>query len=284
MLNAFVEYLQSERRYSPRTVERYACDITDFFHHLGVSAEEFQPALVSVDNVRNWIVHQSETEHLAPQTINGKVSAVRMFFRWMNRSGMVERNPLRKILALRTPKRLPDWIPKQKMSVVIDHVLEQCVSADPAERQKAIILLLLYSSGIRLAELMSLTHESFSDDFRTLRVTGKGDKERIVPLPDVASEILKKYFVPLTSRTEVYNAVHEELSLLGVQGKRSPHVIRHTFATHLLDEGADMREIQELLGHSSLAATQVYTHNSIAAMKKIYNTAHPRGREEKEKL
>ncbi len=277
-ISLFLAYLAAERRYSPLTVSGYARDIERFLAHLGIAPDDFRPALVAADDIRSWIVSMGETEKLAPKTINRKISAVRSLFRWLRSTGAIERDPFLKIRSLRTPKRLPVWIPERQMEGVVDRVLELCDSADEDERTDATILLLFYSSGIRLAELVGLTRESFSDDFRTLRVVGKGGKERIVPLPEKTGAILQKNFVPLTSRARAYHAVHSGLEMMGVTGKKSPHVLRHTFATHLLDSGADMRQIQELLGHSSLAATQVYTHNSVAALKKVYNQAHPRAK------
>ncbi len=223
--------------------------------------------------------------------------SVRSLFRWLRATGVVEKNPFLKIPMLRTPTRLPVWIPEKKMGEITARLVEECSSDDPVKRRNALIILLFYSCGIRLAELCGIDAGDISDDFRSLRVHGKGDKTRIVPLPETTSEILKRHTDEISaskiwkraekplfltekgeaiSRAAVYGVVREGLEAMGVQGKRSPHVLRHTFATHLLDNGADMREIQELLGHSSLAATQVYTHNSIARLKKVYKGAHPR--------
>ncbi len=299
MIEAFATYLEAERRYSSATVSSYRRDVEDFVAHLGIEdPRDFRPALVTTDDIRSWIVSLSEERRLSPATINRTLSAVRSFFRWMRASGVVEGDPFRGIRTLRAPKRLPVWIPEKKMGEVTGHLLEQCASDDPAVRQGALIVLLFYSCGIRLAELTGIDAGDISDDFLSLRVHGKGDKTRIVPLPATTAEILKRHVSEIfhrkiwisprkplfltekgepLSRTAIYNIVRAELETMGVQGKRSPHVLRHTFATHLLDSGADMREIQELLGHTSLAATQVYTHNSIARLKRVYRGAHPRG-------
>jgi integrase/recombinase XerC len=297
MIDAFITYLEAERRYSPLTVRNYHRDVTDFIKFLGVESADFRPAAVSVDDIREWIVSMSESGSLSPASINRALASVRSFFRWMHSQGIIETNPCLKIGNLKTSKRLPVWVPEVKMDEVTEDLLRRCDSVDLWERRDAIIVLLLYSCGIRLAELISMEVSDVASDFSSIRVTGKGDKQRVVPLPEVTGVILKRYIGEISelniwkdgrkvlfltvkgaaiSRTAVYRIVRGELERMGVQGKRSPHVLRHTFATHLLDSGADMREIQELLGHSSLGATQVYTHNSIARLKKVYETAHPR--------
>ena len=298
MLDAFTTYLEAERRYSPYTVGNYRRDVEEFIAHLGIADEgDFRPALVSTDDIRSWIVALSDSRRLSPVTVNAKLSSVRSLFRWLRATGVIEKDPCFGVPRLRTPKRLPVWIPEKQMEEITAHLFEQCSSDDPAERRGALIVLLFYSCGVRLAELVGLRAGDIAGDFRSLRVHGKGDKTRIVPLPEAVAGILKRHVdeiyaseiwnydkKPLfltekggaLSRVAIYGIVRGELEAMGVQGKRSPHVLRHTFATHLLDGGADMREIQELLGHTSLAATQVYTHNSIARLKKVYEGAHPR--------
>ncbi len=271
LLSSFVSYLRAEKRYSAFTARNYRHDVAEFIDHL--AADEFHPNLVTTDDVRSWIVSLSEDGKLSPSTINGKVTAVRSFFRWLRATGVVEKNIFLKIPRLKTSKRLPVWIPEAKMSEIVDYLLSK-------GDKNSVILLLLYSCGIRLAELVGIKEGDIGEGCSFVKVHGKGGKDRIVPLPEVTARALREYidnngWEP-PSRTEVYRAVRRELELMGVQGKRSPHVLRHTFATHLLDHGADIREIQELLGHTSLAATQVYTHNSIAALKKAYKGAHPR--------
>ena len=298
MIDGFVTYLEAERRYSPHTVRNYRHDVEEFVASLSLDDPgDFRPALVSADDVRSWIMSLSDEKKLSPASINYKLSSLRSFFRWLRAAGVVEVDPLHGIRSLRTPKRLPVWIPGKKMDEIVPHLLEECRSADRSERQGALIVLLFYSCGMRLAELTGLDAGDISGDFRSMRVHGKGDKTRVVPLPEPTAEILKHHVDEISaseiwksgkkplfltekgeplSRAAIYGAVKVGLERLGVQGKRSPHVLRHTFATHLLDAGADMREIQELLGHTSLAATQVYTHNSIARLKKVYASAHPR--------
>jgi integrase/recombinase XerC len=297
MLDAFTTYLEAEKRYSHLTVDAYRRDIEEFFEHLGVAREDFRPALVTADDIRSWIVSLSDERKLSPTSINRMISSVRSLFRWLRATGVIDKDPCFGIQRLRAPKRLPVWIPEKKMEEITAHLFERCSSDDLIARRNALIVLLFYSCGIRLAELTGMEAGDIADDFRSIRVHGKGDKTRIVPLPETTAEILKRHVDEISaskiwqsdkkalfltekgeavSRSAIYGIVRDELEAMGVQGKRSPHVLRHTFATHLLDGGADMREIQELMGHTSLAATQVYTHNSIARLKKVYAGAHPR--------
>ena len=304
MIDAFITYLEAERRYSPGTVHNYRRDVEEFITHLGIDdPADFRPALVSADDIRSWIVEMSDGRRLSPGSVNRAVSSLRSLFRWLRAGGVVERDPFLKIPMLRAPKRLPVWIPETKMGEITARLLEQCAGGDPVEKRNALIVLLFYSCGIRLAELAGVGVDDIADDGMSLRVHGKGDKTRVVPLPAQTAELIKSHISefsghkictspkktlfltekaePLT-REAIYRIVRAELERQGVQGKRSPHVLRHTFATHLLDGGADMREIQELLGHTSLAATQVYTHNSIARLKGVYAGAHPRGKKNEE--
>ena len=297
MLDDFLTYLRAERRYSERTVEAYAADLSDFTTYLGADNDSFDPLLVSTDDVREWIVSMSDEKHLSATSINRKISALKSLFRWMRAVGKIKTNPMLKIYTLKTSHRLPVWITEGGMKRIVDGLLEDFRSEDFVRRRNAVIMLLFYSCGIRLAELIALTVDDLSPDCSTLKVTGKGDKQRMIPVPRLTALILREYIDQITSmniwktdekilfltvkgdpvsRTSVYVLVRSELEKMGIQGKKSPHVLRHTFATHLMNDGADMREIQELLGHSSLNATQVYTHNSISALKKIYRTAHPR--------
>jgi integrase/recombinase XerC len=290
--------MEAEKRYSPGTVQNYRRDIEEFTAWLKLERPgDLRPAMVTADDIRAWIVSLSDRRHLSPASINREVSSLRSFFRWLRATGVVDKDPFARIRALRTPKRLPVWIPEKKMGEITAHLIEKCAGSDAVDRRDALVVLLFYSCGIRLAELTGIETDDFADDFRSLRVHGKGDKTRIVPLPEPTAELIKRHICEISaleiwrsnkkplfltekgeplSRAAIYHIVRTELEGMGVQGKRSPHVLRHTFATHLLDGGADMREIQDLLGHTSLAATQVYTHNSIAQMKKVYAGAHPR--------
>ena len=263
MIADFVRYLEAERRYSPLTVRNYRHDVEQFLAWLGVDDARFEPQRITTDDIREWILYRTDVVHPIP--------------------------------SLRTSQRLPAFVPESRMNGIVSEC--ECDSEDFVRERNSLIILLLYTCGLRLAELVGIDRDDFSADFSSLRIRGKGDKERIVPMLEFVREKILHYIglierqnicissekaLFLThkgkriSRTAVYRTVQEELDRAGVQGKKSPHVLRHTFATHLLNGGADMREIQELLGHASLQATQVYTHNSIAGLREIYAKAHPR--------
>lgn len=300
LLNEFIRYLEAERRYSPLTIRNYRHDVAQLLAWLDIDDTAESLRRVSTDDIREWILHRTEEAHLGAASMNREVSSLRSFFRWLLSRGIVERNVVQPVAALRTSRRLPVFIPESRMGGIVRDC-EFDTDRFLGERN-SLILLMLYGCGLRLAELMGINRDDFSDNYTTLRVRGKGDKERQVPI----LEFLRKkilYYLDLIerqnickssekalfltqkgkriSRITVYRIVKEELGRGGVQGKKSPHVLRHTFATHLLNGGADMREIQELLGHASLQATQVYTHNSIARLREAYAKAHPREKEGK---
>ncbi len=300
LLNEFIRYLEAERRYSPLTIRNYRHDVAQLLAWLDIDDTAESLRRVSTDDIREWILHRTEEAHLGAASMNREVSSLRSFFRWLLSRGIVERNVVQPVAALRTSRRLPVFIPESRMGGIVRDC-EFDTDRFLGERN-SLILLMLYGCGLRLAELVGINRDDFSDNYTTLRVRGKGDKERQVPILEFLREKILYYLdlierqnickssekaLFLTqkgkriSRITVYRIVKEELGRGGVQGKKSPHVLRHTFATHLLNGGADMREIQELLGHASLQATQVYTHNSIARLREAYAKAHPREKEGK---
>ena len=301
-MDEFLTYLRAERRYSELTVKAYGDDIRRFARFCTRDgAEPFDPARVTADDLRAWIVSLGGTEKMAARGINRKISSVKAYFRYLRKQRIVESDLFAHITALKTPQRLPSFVEESRMQRIVASLMQP--SDDFSTERDAVVVLLFYATGIRLAELTGIRTEDFSDGYRTLKVRGKGDKERIVPVIEPVAARVRHYrelieaqnickngnnFLILTQqgkpigRSEVYNAVHEVLKGAGVQGKSSPHVLRHTFATHLLNHGADIRVIQELLGHASLETTQVYTHNSIEKLKEIYNHAHPRAKKDKE--
>ncbi len=295
MLDRFIRYLEAERRYSPLTVRNYRRDIERFFGWLGFDAAKDDPHRITTDDLREWIVYRTEHDRVNARSMNREISSLRALFRWLQSKALVDRNIVKPIASLRTSRRLPAFVPESRMATVVEH----CEAADDdfVHERDALILLLFYTCGLRLAELVAANRTDFAEDYSTLRVHGKGDKERIVPVLEFVREKILTYMAAIErqnicnsaekalfltqrgrriSRSTVYRIVGRELSEAGVQGKKSPHVLRHTFATHLLNGGADMREIQELLGHASLQSTQVYTHNSIARLQEVYAKAHPR--------
>ncbi len=296
MLADFIRYLEAERRYSPLTVRNYRHDIEQFMAWCDADDSHFDPRTVSVDDLREWILFRTEQGKLGAASMNRELSSLRSLFRWLLRTGAIEKDVTQKICSLRTPQRLPVFVPESRMSPLVAECEEE--SSDFITERNQLIILMLYACGLRLAELIGINRDDFSADYNSLRIRGKGDKTRILPVMEFVREKIFCYLEQIErqnfckseekalfltckgeriSRTAVYRTVQRALDAAGVQGKKSPHVLRHTFATHLLNGGADMREIQELLGHASLQATQVYTHNSIAKLREVYTKAHPRG-------
>lgn len=295
MLTEFIRYLTAERRYSPLTVRNYRHDVEQFLAWLDCDESRFDPRSVTTEQIREWIIFRTEEGKLSAGSMNREVASLRAFFRWLLRTGAVEKDIFRMISTLKTSRRLPAFVPESRMTTIVSECGPD--SEDFLTERNSLIVLMFYTCGLRLAELVGIDRGDFSADYTSLRIRGKGDKQRMVPILEFLREKILHYLglierqnicissekaLFLThkgkriSRSVVYRTVQEELTRAGVQGKKSPHVLRHTFATHLLNGGADMREIQELLGHASLQATQVYTHNSIARLREIYAKAHPR--------
>lgn len=300
MLTEFIRYLTAERRYSPLTVRNYRHDVGQFLAWLDFDEEHSDPRSITTDQVREWILHRSEEGRLGAASMNREVASLRAFFRWLHRTGAIEKDICKPIPSLRTSRRLPAFVPESRMAGIVGDC--ETEGDDFTTARNALIILMLYTCGLRLAELVGIDRGDFSANYASLRVRGKGDKQRVVPILEFVREKILSYLDLIArqnicisaekalflthkgkriSRSAVYRTVQEELTRAGVQGKKSPHVLRHTFATHLLNGGADMREIQELLGHASLQATQVYTHNSIARLREIYAKAHPREKDGK---
>lgn len=301
-LARFEEYIRAERRFSEGTVSNYLRDCGEFIAWCGYTPETFRPEEVTEEEFGEWRMllakgnKKSKTAPLKPSTINTKTASVRAFYAWMERNEIIEDNPLKNTSVMKTPTRLPAYITEEKMGGIMEYLLGAQRSDIYEERRDALLVLLLYCTGLRLAEITALTRESFSHLWDEVRVLGKGRKERIVPIVSTLQPLLENFHqftrqnictsgenvlfltskgAPM-SRYQIERAVQKLLASHGVEGKHSPHVLRHTFATLLLERGADIREIQALLGHSSLSTTQVYTHNSIARLKEVYRSAHPR--------
>lgn len=313
LIDKFLTYLRGERRYSEHTIEAYARDLSQFAEFVvgritnndvsdAVTGDLFVPSAVTTDDIRAWIIDLS-SKGLSPASINRKTSSLRSFYKYLRKIGVVTTNLFLGIEPRKEPSRLPSFVQETKMTDVLKNLEIGFASDSFAVRRNALLVLLLYTTGLRLAEIRGARLGDFTNGYSELRVLGKGNKERIVPVIEYTRRRIIEYIEDLKARkfcispdlsllltekgkpvprSEIYRIVREELEAAGVQGKCSPHVLRHTFATHMLDGGADIRVIQELLGHSSLAATQVYTHNSIAKLKEAYNSAHPRARKKGE--
>ena len=293
----FLTVLELERRYSLHTVGSYRGDIYAFLEWCGIEAEEFDPEAFKHYDINDWAVYLFEKRGLKATSVNRSLASLRSFWKWMLKQKYTSHDIVSNIKQFKTPKRLPTYVPETRMDNVLVGLREDIASGDNERLRDAVILLLLYTCGLRLSELVEANIDDLSSDFSTIRVRGKGNKVRIQPIVKSVADLLKKYFSQNSSqnicttekkalilskkgerinRRAVQRIVERKLKCYGIQGKTSPHVLRHTFATHLLNDGADLREIQELLGHSALRTTQVYTHTNIESLKEVYHKAHPR--------
>ena len=251
---------------------------------------------MTAEDIREWIIHRMDEDKISAASMNRELSSLRSLFRYLRRENRITQDIFSRITTLRTPRKLPSFVPESRMEPLLDRLQACSTEGDFREQRNALIIALFYSCGIRLAELQGIRLGDFAADYTSLHIRGKGDKHRLIPiLPELASRvrahidrlremglatasdsplIVSTNGKPL-SRSTIQRVVESELKGAQVQGKRSPHVLRHTFATHLLNKEADMRDIQELMGHSSLRTTQCYTHNSIAQLQEVYEKAHP---------
>ena len=300
LLDEFILWLEAERRYSPLTVRNYRRDVDDFIAFCGATRDNFNPNDIRRVDIEEWMVHLGDERKLKVTSVNRTMASLRTFWRWMLAHGHVNKDLLKGLRQYKAPRRLPTFVPDSRMEDVVAELREDIASEEFERLRDALIILLIYTAGLRLSELVEANMCDVSADYATLRVMGKGRKERIQPLLGSLGALLEKYFIQISSqnictaqkkalilskkgerisRRTVERIVDRKLKGVGVQGKTSPHVLRHTFATRVLNEGGDLREIQELLGHSSLKATQVYTHLDIERLKHAYAMAHPRERE-----
>lgn len=300
LIDEFILWLEAERRYSPLTVRNYRRDVDDFIAFCGATRDNFNPNDIRRVDIEEWMVYLGDKRKLKVTSVNRTMASLRTFWRWMLAHGHVNKDLLKGLRQYKAPRRLPTFVPDSRMEDVVAELREDIASVEFERLRDALIILLIYTAGLRLSELVEANMCDVSADYATLRVMGKGRKERIQPLLGSLGALLEKYFIQISSqnictaqkkalilskkgerisRRTVERIVDRKLKGVGVQGKTSPHVLRHTFATRVLNEGGDLREIQELLGHSSLKATQVYTHLDIERLKHAYAMAHPRERE-----
>lgn len=289
LLKDFEKYLKNERNYSAHTVQAYLYDVNQFFIY--IKFDYTQIDLIEVNHVRFWVVQLKE-EKCAPKTINRKLSSLKTFFSFCQRESRITLNPVSKIKSLKEEKRLPN--------VVSENVLENLFQGDNVFSndfkgvRDRLIIELFYQTGVRLKELIDIKFSDYESSGKRLKILGKRNKERFIPLSESVIVLLEDYIqqrVPLSSSPflfitssgqksyskMIYRIVDYYLSLVSSAKKTSPHVLRHAFATHLLNRGADLNAIKELLGHASLLSTQVYTHVSSEKIKKAYKRSHPRG-------
>jgi integrase/recombinase XerC len=291
-LKSYLEFVSKEKRYSKHTVTAYKKDLRQFIAFLSDFLGNPLPEKIKHLHVRSWIVEMVE-DGISNRTINRKVVSVRNFFKYLRKSNAEILNPCDKIQALKTPKRLPSFVQENELKNTFELIVDD--QENSILWRDYLIIELLYNTGIRRSELINLKRTDISYSRNVLRVLGKGNKERLVPLSNYLLDDMKRYFELLKVQENkceyvffgknsnklypkaVYNIVKKYLTLLTTIERKSPHVLRHSFATHLMNRGAELNAVKEILGHSSLAATQVYTHNSIEELKSIYKKAHPKG-------
>jgi len=289
---SFADYLFLEKKYSKHTVNAYITDLNSFHDFIKEEFEQENLAEVSYPLIRSWIILLSEKK-AENVTINRKISSLKAFYKFLLKSKQIEVSPLFKHKALKTPKKIQIPFSEKELDLAINQI--KYPEGFDGIRDKLIIDL-FYTTGIRRAELINLKVSNVDTQNATIKVLGKRNKERIIPLlPVVINEIIEylqqrnslktiidteNLFLMLKgvklNETFVYRIINDYFSAVSEKVKKSPHILRHTFATHLLNNGADISSVKELLGHSSLASTQVYTHNSLADLKKVYKNAHPR--------
>lgn len=293
-VSAFISYLRLEKNYSQHTIKAYDSDIENFADFCKQDYGERNLEKVSYPLIRNWIVALSD-QGVSNRTINRKISSLQAYYKFLLKVGDITISPLVKHRALKTSKKVEVPFSETEMEAILSEI--PFANDFEGERDKLIIEL-LYTTGMRRAELVNLKISDVDLSGQVLKVLGKRNKERILPLLPSAMEQINKYLIKRSElknvldssyllltkdglkiyETLVYRTINKYFSLVSPKVKKSPHILRHTFATHLLNQGADLNSVKELLGHSSLASTQVYTHNSIAELKKVHQKAHPRNK------
>lgn len=289
---SFLSYLRFQKRYAQHTLLSYTHDLTSFEQYLKETYSDEIPARATPVMVRSWLASMRESG-IQARTINRKISALKSFYKYLLREQLIEDSPMSAILSPKVKKRLPQYVEKQDM----DRLFQEDMFPNnfKGETQR-LILQILYSTGIRRSELLNLKEQHIDFSNQTIKVLGKGSKERLIPVNAPLLTLIRAYrelknaldgetdreFLLVNekgSRVQsgfIYSTVKEYLSKVTTIQRRSPHILRHTFATHLTGNGADLNAVKELLGHSSLAATQVYTHNHIEKLKEIHKKAHPK--------
>lgn len=288
-IQKFLDYLRFEKRYSQHTIISYQNDLEQFFAFLSQYGN-IEPNAISTSFIRSWLA-ELKGEEISSKSINRKISTLKSFFKFLMKQGVLQQTPMTTISSPKINKRLPVFIEEKNTDTLFSHVE---FSDDWTGRTDKLILTLLYTTGIRLSELIHLKESNVDAHYSQIKVLGKGNKERIIPVSKELIKELADYISEKPVKAEnvtevfvnekgkplypkyVYNAVKKYLSTVTTIDKKSPHVLRHTFATHLMNNGADLNAVKELLGHASLAATQVYTHNTIDKLKDVHKKAHPK--------
>lgn len=290
MINQFLHYIELEKHYSAHTVLAYKNDLLQFCAYMGVAPELLNPTLVTESDIRNWVMDLLEQE--SPRSVNRKLSSLKSYWRFCIKMGITDTNILKKIISPKTKKPLPAFYKESEMNEALAY---EWAGDDFESIRDNLIIRIFYETGIRRAELIGLKDSDIDMAEKTIKVLGKRNKQRIIPFGDELKQAIHIYKERRNADADVcgntffvrpngqalypklvYNIVNKRMSEVSTLHKQSPHVLRHTFATAMLNNGADINAVKELLGHASLAATQVYTHTTFDEIHNIYKHAHPR--------
>jgi integrase/recombinase XerC len=291
LLQPFIDYLRFEKRYSAHTVRSYTDDLTQFFQYLHDNFGEPVVKDINSSFVRSWLASLKEND-LNARSINRKLSTLKSFFKYQVRTGEIEQTPMANVISPKAGKRLPVFVAENDLAALL-HTMR--FSEDWKGLNAKMLLTLFYNTGMRLSELVSLKERQVDKSKKVIKILGKGNKERVVPVSAEVLNLIEDYKAAKRKEFETqedallvtekgkklyakyaYLLVQQYLSNIKTLEKKSPHILRHTFATHLANHGASLNAVKELLGHASLASTQVYTHNTIEKLKEVYKKAHPK--------
>ncbi len=290
VINFFLQYIRNEKRCSEHTATAYGNDMLQFANYLATMYDFHHPQLADHRMIRSWVVSLVE-QKLENRSVNRKIATLRSFYTFLLKKKVIEQDPMLKVTALKTPKTLPTFVRETEMDTLLDDI--EFEEGFEGIRDK-LILEFLYGTGVRLSELIALKEQDIDFYNRTIKVTGKRNKQRIIPFTNGLAALIETYrnaknleglqqeYLLVTDKGNptypvlIQRVVKKYLSMVTSLTKKSPHVLRHSYATHLLNNGAELTAIKDLLGHSSLSATQIYTHNSFEKIKKIYEQAHPK--------
>lgn len=290
-IHIFLNYLKFEKRYSQHTIISYENDLEQFFVFLQSQFDAPELQKITAMFVRTWLAELKRKENLTAKSLNRKISSLKSFFKYQLKIGAIQQTPMTTVVSPKIAKRLPVFVEEKNMDTLLSHVE---FSNDWKGQTEKLVIQLFYATGMRLSELINLKESQLDTAYQQVKVLGKGNKERIIPIAKQLMQDLKSYINSKNDAQKttqhlfvnkkgkqlqprlVYAFVKQYLGLVTTVQKKSPHILRHSFATHLMNNGADLNAVKELLGHSSLAATQVYTHNTIEKLKDVYKKAHPK--------
>jgi len=288
----YIKYISSEKGFSPHTVTAYKSDLNHFYSFLKNTFGLDNINVAEPDMIRSWMVELIKQGE-SPTTINRRIVSLRSFYKFLLANGVIMSNPAAQIKALKKPERLTKFFEQEKLNSLLE---AEITDNSFIKNRNRLVIDILYSTGMRRSELLELKDDSINEVLKVVKVIGKRNKERLIPLSDKLITVINKYkeikhktftnpYPALIVGNKggkaypklIYNIINDGLTEVS-NGKRSPHVLRHSFATHMLNNGSDLNIIKELLGHSNLSATQIYTHNTIEQLKIIYSSAHPRAK------